>query len=466
MTVAYTPFLRTVLRFDSIQITQDALDLGPRHLLDLSKDGYWSHIQHPVRLGRGLFVFLAATGKLYESDSLPDGDSLRFRRIDSTQHEGYNISAYIFPHRGRVHNLGGYGFWHWNGQLRAFNRRMREWEIVPFDREVAVATGSPECFPWHDMRRERIYLIRGLLGNEAVKGDPIRLDEEVRMLDLAAGEWKSLGVHTDYCRNQFEERKILAASDSGLVIVQHNTVEYWLPGENRILVLSDITPLAEITARMFGKFIWMRKGWLYTGNPGTGAIDSIVLHTGMFRDTGERIYKSPSLFSWQDLLIFLPAAGLVFLIGFLATWMPVVWGQGRQPQATVDDPTGTSDAESPTRVSSKVEDAQSGPERPVVFDAVERSLLGLLIWNATEGGRRTTSQEINRVLGVGSKSLDMQKRKRSDVIRAINKKYRLVRPDRGHEPIVKERGDIDARLSEYCLHPEELSTVAALLESP
>lgn len=466
VSVAYTPLIKTILRFDSIQIVQTPLSRLSRQLFDLSKDGYTDHHQHLLRVGDGLSLFLSGTGKLYESDALPQGDSLRFRRIDSTRLECYNLCAYVFPHRGRIHNLGGYGFWHWNGQLRAFNRRMREWEIVPLNREVPVAMGSPECFAWHDMRRERIYMLRAIMGNEAVKGEIIRLDEEARLLDLATGEWSPLGVHTDHIRKRLDESNLLAASDTGLVMVFHNSVEYWLPAENRILTLSDFSPLAEITTRVAGKVTWMRNGWLYTGNPGIGTVDSLVLHTGMFRDSGERIYRSRSIVSWQYLAVVLSAAGMVFLLGGLVSratgsWLPrrdgEIVGEGVDtPPLVGESADGLHGTDEPPAT----------PLRSAVFDEVERALLGLLIRNATEGGRRTTSQEINRVLGVGSKSLDMQKRKRSDVIRAINRKYLLVRPDGAREPIVKERGDLDARLTEYSLHPDELQAVATLLDMP
>ena len=96
---------------------------------------------------------------------------------------------------------------------------------------------------------------------------------------------------------------------------------------------------------------------------------------------------------------------------------------------------------------------------PDLFDAVEWSLICLLGQHGLEPGRTTSTQEVNRILGVANKTLDMQKRKRSDVIRAINRKYQLVFPDRTGELIIKERSEQDGRQSEYRINPTEIPQI-------
>lgn len=314
---ALTPFLKTLLRFDSVQLTFYSAQNVEERFIDLGGQSYRRHFQQPILTGGRLYILIAGTGKLYESDRLPVGDSLYFRRVDSTFLDGYNICAFPFAHRGILYNLGGYGYWHWNGQLRAFNRKMREWEIVPLDREVAVSIDGPAGFIWHDPRYGRIYAMRAILGNEAVKGDSIRLDAEVRMLDLSHGEWITMGQQTDFANDGMVERKLVAASDTGLIIIHHNSLEYWLPEENRILVLADRGPLAEVSSRLERAFTWMRGGKLYYGNPGTGSIDSLPLHTGMFRDVGHRIW-APRNTRVTAFLLLSVVAVIVFGMGVFA----------------------------------------------------------------------------------------------------------------------------------------------------
>lgn len=73
----------------------------------------------------------------------------------------------------------------------------------------------------------------------------------------------------------------------------------------------------------------------------------------------------------------------------------------------------------------------------------------------TQRNSTTSTDEVNRILGVGNKSVDMQKRKRSDVIRAINEKYQLLYPEAQINLIERAKSDVDARLYEYTINSND-----------
>jgi hypothetical protein len=98
-----------------------------------------------------------------------------------------------------------------------------------------------------------------------------------------------------------------------------------------------------------------------------------------------------------------------------------------------------------------------------VFEEIEKALLRLLVDNINQRNSRTATDEVNRVLGMASKSGDMQKRKRSDVIRSINAKYRTLMPDKEVELIDRVKSEMDARLYEYCITASELPFLQSLL---
>jgi hypothetical protein len=98
-----------------------------------------------------------------------------------------------------------------------------------------------------------------------------------------------------------------------------------------------------------------------------------------------------------------------------------------------------------------------------VFEEVEKALLRMLMENMAIRNSRTATDEVNRVLGMASKSGDMQKRKRSDVIRSINAKYRLLVPEKDVELIDRVKSDLDARLYEYCITESELPFLEGFL---
>ena len=101
--------------------------------------------------------------------------------------------------------------------------------------------------------------------------------------------------------------------------------------------------------------------------------------------------------------------------------------------------------------------------KPQLFSITETDLLRLIIKNAKEHQRVTNVDEINRVLGVGNKSLDMQKRKRSDVIKNINERYALATNREAVVLINRMKSEIDGRLYEFYIPEEELKNVIVYL---
>ena len=89
-----------------------------------------------------------------------------------------------------------------------------------------------------------------------------------------------------------------------------------------------------------------------------------------------------------------------------------------------------------------------------LFDEVEKALIKFIDENAKNKNTRTSTDEVNRILGVGNKSVDMQKRKRSDIIKSINMKYQLIDPNK--ILIERVKSELDARLQEYYLTTDTL----------
>jgi hypothetical protein len=90
-----------------------------------------------------------------------------------------------------------------------------------------------------------------------------------------------------------------------------------------------------------------------------------------------------------------------------------------------------------------------------LFDEVEKVVIKHIYNNAKNKGTRTSTDEVNRILGVGNKSVDMQKRKRSDIIKSINMKYQLI--DSNKLLIERVKSELDARLQEYYLTVDTLN---------
>jgi hypothetical protein len=214
--------------------------------------------------------------------------------------------------------------------------------------------------------------------------------------------------------------------------------------EIKELVNRDIQNV--LMRKLSGDVTWNKGDMVYFGGLNSGVIDSLQLKSTDFQETGEKIFVQPVYFSPLSIIlaaIFILSIYLVFTV------------RKKRINGGVD---------SNTNKQMKSDTLLSSPYTGIeVFDAVEQSLLNLLIANGSEMGKRTGTDEVNRILGVSQKSLDMQKRKRSDVIRSINAKYKLIQPTTTMPLVDRVKSDLDARLYEYYLLQDEIEKIQAIL---
>ena len=108
----------------------DILDIEPQQL---------------VRSKSGLYVLVEGTGRVYRYSESRES-MYCFDRLDSTVFGGYNFQSVPFVYKDTLYSFGGYGFWHWNGQLRYFNTFQHGWLVKEINREVH---GSARAFQYN-----------------------------------------------------------------------------------------------------------------------------------------------------------------------------------------------------------------------------------------------------------------------------------------------------------------------------
>jgi hypothetical protein len=98
-----------------------------------------------------------------------------------------------------------------------------------------------------------------------------------------------------------------------------------------------------------------------------------------------------------------------------------------------------------------------------LLEEKERSLMEFIYRYSAEE-RLTTIEEINKVIGVANRSMEVQKRMRSDLIGSINQKMGLITKDK--KPVIsKQRSEFDKRSFEYYIRTEHMDLVARVLGS-
>lgn len=80
-------------------------------------------------IGNGKFYMLASGSGMVFHYINEDSNNLSFQRIDFTKYDGYNFEAINLLYKDTLFSIGGFGFWKNNGQIRYFSEA-KEWELL------------------------------------------------------------------------------------------------------------------------------------------------------------------------------------------------------------------------------------------------------------------------------------------------------------------------------------------------
>ena len=441
-TVFNTPFLRAIrnTRFDGCELVpHSGVSLK---IIDFKSSNFRTYGQVLLIRKGELYVHISATGMLYKCTGNVGIDSLRFDRIDKTEHYGYNINAKTFVHKDKFYNIGGYGFWRWNGQLRFFNDRSADWKIERLNREIPVVVDPPGFPQWKSRNGGQLISLGFVLGRQSEKvpeNERVKSIDSVISLDLEKEDWTVLGKLNPkldaLSKSEYTVRSVL---DAGLVVDLKENIQYLNLLENKIYSLSNRDILNFFYSNIVQKVSWYMDGQIYYTILGEWQVDSLKIGYQDFTFTGEQVYTTTSDSSTAYI-----SGSIIALLAIAGFWL---YKNRKQHGPSTDLKPNTLD----------VSTVRSPYPIKEVFEEVEKALLKLLMDNMVNRNSRTATDEVNRVLGMASKSGDMQKRKRSDVIRSINAKYRILMPEKDLDLIERVKSDLDARLYEYCITTSEL----------
>lgn len=201
---------------------------------------------------------------------------------------------------------------------------------------------------------------------------------------------------------------------------------------------------------------------LYLGNQ-FDPYDSVVISRADLIDTGIPVYtplKSPGLLDNVEAESF-----LLVILGFLSSFLGLLLYKAKkaQPNLAVQSLSAPIDSQKAV-VAPESQKHQTSFRSTRILELLEereRSLLEFL-FNHSADERLTSIDEINKVLGVQNRSVEIQKRMRSDVIGSINQKLNIVTRDK--KPVVdKQRSEFDKRSFEYFIQPAHMELVEKII---
>ncbi len=387
----------------------------------------------PLKAGNNVYAWVGGTGRLYKMET-DASVGLRFKRIDSTEALLYNINAFPFVYKNQVYTLGGGGIWRTNGQLRIFNETAHEWDIVKLNKEIPFQWSKEDGSIWYNSKTGKIYLGFYRPLNEAVK-EEYKPVAEVHELDLETREWSKLGELNPEFVKHINKFRNIAMSPTGLLCLLDNRVYLFNFEENKVYRLRENTPYWQLLNRWFkGSTFYFKDSVLYAHNANENLFDSVRIRTEDFETATVPVYKKRRS-SFFYLYILLPV-----MLGFIAFFI------GRKRK---------------TMKQTEGEQNRTVQMENVELSASELQVLNLLITNSLEA-RKTTIEELNDLMGLSRKNVDIQKKQRSDMLIALNRKLFSL-SENGNPVIDKVRSETDKRVFEYFIDSAFFNAVNAVL---
>ena len=408
-------------------------------------EAFNTYPQDLLKRGKDVYLFINGSGRLYKIINKHNG--LQVVRADSTTHFGYNINSFAFSYNNRIYNLGGYGFWRMNGQLRIFNEKAQQWDIVKLNKEIPLLTSKTEGMLWYDVPGKKIYTGYYLERNEAIKSKALEETQfvyDVMVLDLTTNEWTKIGALNTELRDKLPQISILTMSPWGLLVTIGDKITL-LDFKNNQILAFDIHKdyYQSIMRANSNSSYYFKDSTLYYGNNTNKNFESVSMHYADFESFNDTLYTESKLLSAKNISYFIFIIGS--LIGFTYFLLIIKRKAGIVELKINHDNTPL-----------------QGGDIPQIYEEKEIQLLQLIIHNSSLG-KTTSIEEQNKILGLTKKSAEIQKKQRSDIIITINRKYAFI--TQKEVPLIqKKRTEFDKRTYEYFIDYAIIEEIEDILQ--
>jgi len=408
----------------------------------------------------GWYLTGEGNGQVWKLDS-----NLTWQRLDKTFYMGYDFGSYLIKPGLKY---GGYGYWRTHGTLRVFNVRSGEWEIRPLSRELP--TMGNYCY-YND--EKEVMLQSGSIDIQTAIKKEYSAKDSLFELEYKNKEWKTLGALNPAASYFLSPWYSLNAEDA-----PSGRLMFTSSGDTCALVdfihLTCTIPNPQ-RQKAFRDFYNRKKaGHLLVST------NSALLTV----DTAD--FSIVDSLSW-DVLLQKPAVVLpvlkptsipaIFFEGKFTYWLgavAVLMGGGgwlfirnrnrrkTAAGAVINPSTVRSSGALPERVEA---DAKQGflliqdkevihiNGRPVRDNLNESQMLLLRVLVAKKkAGQLLSTNELNELLGIDTRSPDNQKKIRSEVVKGLNLAFHAL--GFPHEAIGRVRHNDDRRMMMYFLHDD------------
>ena len=432
--ITNNPFLDKITSFKDLEYK--VLLSKQNRIIPVEQTLFKINGQEVIKTKDQLYLLISQTGVIYKMVEKQDS-VYTFKRIDATININYNIDCNNFIWNKNIYSYGGYGFWKLNGHLRAFNFLDKEWDITPTNIEI-ISNGTN----WFDKKEGKLYVPYQVIVNAGIKsaeGIKATKINDSYYLDLATKNWIKLGSLNLNTKKLVIDNitSSVFSLDSGYIYMIADEAYYFNFINNKIYKSKNPDLNQFFVRRSFIQDIFLYKDSIYSYSPEQRSYTTRKLSFDNFEALDFPIW------GLDDNYFYL----LAFIVLVLAVLGFTIWLFNRKLNRKLEQ--------------SKLKIFKSKLINQA-FVGTEVALISLLL-KSSKKGLNVEIAEINHVLGIKDKNVGLQKKVRSDIMNAINEKYKFITQS-DNALINSIRKEDDKRFYEYFIPASEHKTIENILE--
>ena len=432
--ITNNPFLDKITSFKDLEYK--VLLSKQNRIIPVEQTLFKINGQEVIKTKDELYLLISQTGVIYKMVEKQDS-VYTFKRIDATININYNIDCNNFIWNKNIYSYGGYGFWKLNGHLRAFNFLDKEWDITPTNIEI-ISNGTN----WFDKKEGKLYVPYQVIVNAGIKsaeGIKATKINDSYYLDLATKNWIKLGSLNLNTKKLVVDKitSSVFSLDSGYIYMIEDEAYYFNFINNKIYKSKNPDLNQFFVRRALIQDIFLYKDSIYSYSPEQRSYTTRKLSLDNFEALDFPIW------GLDDNYFYL----LAFIVLVLAVLGFTIWIFNRKLNRKLEQ--------------SKLKIFKSKLINQA-FVGTEVALISLLL-KSSKKGLNVEIAEINHVLGIKDKNVGLQKKVRSDIMNAINEKYKFITQS-DNALINSIRKEDDKRFYEYFIPASEHKTIENILE--
>jgi hypothetical protein len=345
------------------------------------------YTQKIISSPKGIYILLNGTGKVFKYTG-SSNQTVSFSRIDSTIFLGHNFHSIDFIYNDTIFSYGGYGFWHHNGQLRHFTEG-KDQSLIKLNKEFRIINSLINYLP----DQSKLYSIESSLKEEST-GEMYK-ENSVILLDLINKTNYNIGTLNKNLHYNKQSNCINIPYLKSTLININKEIYLLNFNENIVYKAKDNKISNQLSGNICNTFA-IKDVIFYSKIKNNLILDSFPISLNDFKKESYPLYEPIEKSHFNQKLVLT----IIFIISALLYLFKF-------------------------RKKSELKKSNDKNTDEIFFNEIERQIIKAII-EKTNKNSSLSVEEANAILGLGKKTIEVQKKLRTEAILRINQKFKII----------------------------------------